>query len=116
MTAVIRQAAAGLDEAAWRLATSLFPVLHPAGELGRLRDRAPDRGRQRPCGRKPGGDCFREALALWRPIKGYGLGYALENLGRIQLRTGRLDEAIPASPRRTVTIWPRDTLWSRLRC
>jgi DNA-binding SARP family transcriptional activator len=39
-------------------------------------------------------ECFGEALAVWTPAKGHGLGYALRNLGRVHLRTGRLDEAI----------------------
>jgi tetratricopeptide (TPR) repeat protein len=39
-------------------------------------------------------ECFEEALAVWTPAKGHGLGYALGNLGRVHLRTGHLDEAI----------------------
>jgi DNA-binding SARP family transcriptional activator/Tfp pilus assembly protein PilF len=39
-------------------------------------------------------DCLQEALAIWTTIKGHGVGYVLENLGRIYLRKGDLSEAI----------------------
>jgi len=41
-------------------------------------------------------DCFREAYGLWKQIGGYGEGWALHNLGHVYLKSGRLDEAIPA--------------------
>jgi DNA-binding SARP family transcriptional activator len=39
-------------------------------------------------------DCFREVLAMPRDIAGYVSGYALHNLGWVQLQKGRADDAI----------------------
>ncbi len=39
-------------------------------------------------------DCFREALGIWKAIGAHGHGHALENLGRMQLESGRPGEAI----------------------
>jgi DNA-binding SARP family transcriptional activator/tetratricopeptide (TPR) repeat protein len=38
--------------------------------------------------------CFREALGIWKAIGAHGHGHALENLGRMQLESGRPGEAI----------------------
>ncbi len=48
-------------------------------ELGRLSEAA---------------ECFREARDIWERIGGYGTGYALHNLGRVHLESGRPADAI----------------------
>ena len=40
-------------------------------------------------------ECLQEALGIWTSMEGgYGHGHVLDNLGRIHLESGRLDEAI----------------------
>jgi DNA-binding SARP family transcriptional activator len=41
-------------------------------------------------------ECFREARGIWERIGGYGEGYALHNLGRVHLESGRPEDAIAA--------------------
>ncbi|HEX6452555.1 MAG TPA: BTAD domain-containing putative transcriptional regulator [Trebonia sp.] len=71
---VLRQA-----ENAWLLGAGLNNHGEYCLELGRLEEAA---------------DSFQEALDIWQTLGAYGHAYAMHNLGRVHLKSGRLADAI----------------------